>query len=89
MIQSAMTSNTSSSNESRASASVANADSSFIISTNTNLAQQGSPIPVGYGRLRTGGYIIQSTVKSYPKSQEIESVLAADPTSVQITTNTY
>jgi predicted phage tail protein len=49
---------------------------SFLISSNTNLAQQGSPVPVGYGRLRVGSYVIQSTVKSYPQTQSVANVIA-------------
>jgi predicted phage tail protein len=51
---------------------------SFLITSNTNLTQQGSPVPVGYGRLRVGSYVIQSTVKSYPQIQTISTVLSDD-----------
>jgi predicted phage tail protein len=51
---------------------------SFLISSNTNLAQQGIPVPVGYGRLRVGSYVIQSTVKSYPQVQSVANVLSDD-----------
>lgn len=51
---------------------------SFLISSNTNLAQQGIPVPVGYGRLRVGSYVIQSTVKSYPQVQRIANILSSD-----------
>jgi predicted phage tail protein len=58
---------------------------SFLISSNTNLAQQGIPVPVGYGRLRVGSYVIQSTVKSYPQVQSIANVLSDDADSQKIT----
>jgi predicted phage tail protein len=58
---------------------------SFLISSNTNLAQQGIPVPVGYGRLRVGSYVIQSTVKSYPQVQSVANVLSDDANSQTIT----
>ena len=58
---------------------------SFLISSNTNLAQQGIPVPVGYGRLRVGSYVIQSTVKSYPQVQSVANVLSNDANSQTIT----
>jgi predicted phage tail protein len=39
---------------------------SFYFSNIANLAQQGSPVPIGYGRLRVGSSIIHSSVRSYP-----------------------
>ena len=60
---------------------------SFLISSNTNLTQQGTPVPVGYGRLRVGSYVIQSTVKSYPQIQTISTVLSSDGTDKNTITN--
>lgn len=48
---------------------VSGAKESFMISNQGNLAEQGIPVPVGYGRLRTGSYIIQFTTKSYSQKQ--------------------
>lgn len=41
---------------------------SFLFSNRENVAGQGSPVPLGYGRLRIGSAIIQENVKSYPNS---------------------
>ena len=40
---------------------------SLIFSNNANLASQGSPVPLGYGRLIVGSQVIQATIKSYPQ----------------------
>lgn len=39
---------------------------SFLFSNGENIAEQGNPVPIGYGRLRIGSSVIQSTIKSYP-----------------------
>lgn len=49
---------------------------SFIISSNFNLAQQGSPVPIGYGRLRVGSYIIQATTTSWDLTRKHIDTLA-------------
>ena len=41
---------------------------SFYFSNMANLAQQGSPVPIGYGRLKIGSLVIQTTQTSYPIS---------------------
>jgi len=41
--------------------------SSLIFSNTANVASQGSPVPIGYGRLRVGSQVIQATIKSYPQ----------------------
>ena len=41
--------------------------SSLIFSNTANLASQGTPVPIGYGRLMVGSQVIQATVKSYPQ----------------------
>ena len=41
--------------------------SSLIFSNTANLASQGSPVPIGYGRLIVGSQVIQATIKSYPQ----------------------
>lgn len=50
---------------------------SFIFSSKANLMQQGSPVPIGYGRLRIGSNVIQTTVKSFPLGESIDSGLTA------------
>ncbi len=52
----------------RPKSDVSGAKESFIFSSKANLAEQGIPVPVGYGRLRVGSAVIQSTIKSYPTS---------------------
>jgi len=39
---------------------------SFLFSNGENIAEQGNPVPIGYGRLRIGSSVIQSTIKSFP-----------------------
>jgi predicted phage tail protein len=39
---------------------------SFYFSNTANLTQQGSAVPVGYGRLKIGSLVIQVTQTSYP-----------------------
>lgn len=41
---------------------------SFLFSNRENVASQGNPVPLGYGRLRVGAAIIQENIKSYPNS---------------------
>lgn len=56
---------------------------SFLFSTRGNLTQQGSPVPVGYGRLRVGTNIIQTSLKSYPQNQAISTVITDNPDTTQ------
>lgn len=56
---------------------VNSAKQSFLFSSKANVAEQGIPVPVGYGRLRVGSAIIQSTIKSYPQAFEKEIALAS------------
>lgn len=39
---------------------------SFLFSNGENITEQGIPVPIGYGRLRIGSAVIQSTIKSFP-----------------------
>jgi predicted phage tail protein len=41
---------------------------SFFFSSRVNSAQQGLPVPVGYGRLRVGSLVIQNSISSYSAS---------------------
>lgn len=50
---------------------------SQIFSNTENVASQGAPLPLGYGRLKIGSQIIQSTVKSYPQHQRTEETLGS------------
>lgn len=42
---------------------------SFIFSSPDNIAAQGQPVPVGYGRLRVGSQVISSDLKNKNKSE--------------------
>ena len=43
------------------------------------MAVQGSPLPIGYGRLRVGSHVIQASVKSYPGEVEPISTMLGNP----------
>jgi len=46
---------------------------SFAFSNKANLATQGSPVPIGYGRLKVGAQVVQMTIKSYQQNQDSTS----------------
>jgi predicted phage tail protein len=48
---------------------------SFSFSNKVNVASQGSPVPVGYGRLLVGGQVIQFAAKSFPQSKDSLSAM--------------
>jgi predicted phage tail protein len=62
---------------------------SFMIATKGNLTQQGTPVPVGYGRLRVGSNIIQTSIKSYPQNQAISTVITENPEKTQTLVSQY
>jgi len=62
----------------RPSSDVNSTKQSFMFSSKANVAEQGIPVPVGYGRLRVGSVVIQSTIKSYPQAFEKENSLNSD-----------
>jgi predicted phage tail protein len=39
---------------------------SYIFSNNVNAAEQGSAIPVGYGKMKVSSQILSASIKSYP-----------------------
>ena len=41
---------------------------SFVFASVENVASQGDPIPVGYGRVKCGSKVIHGSTKSYPTS---------------------
>jgi len=41
---------------------------SLAFSNRENIVEQGNPVPLVYGRLRIGSFVIQSSVKSFPLS---------------------
>jgi len=61
---------------------VNSAKESFIFSSKANIVEQGIPVPVGYGRLRVGSAVIQSTIKSYPQAFEKEIALKSNGQSI-------
>ena len=72
--------------EQRPEANVGGMQESFVFSSKANLAQQGIPVPVGYGRLRVGSAIIQSTIKSFPQKYKPNLALEENPQSTNQTT---
>ena len=48
---------------------------SLIFSNTVNVASQGAPLPIGYGRLKVGSQVVQATVKSFPQSQKTRDAL--------------
>ncbi len=52
--------------------------SSLIFTNTVNVASQGSPVPIGYGRLKVGSQVVQATIKSFPQHQEPSKALGAD-----------
>ena len=57
---------------------VGSSKGSLIFSNNVNLASQGSPVPIGYGRLIIGSQVIQATIKSYPQYMPPSEALRGD-----------
>ncbi len=57
---------------------------SFSFSNKANVANQGSVIPIGYGRLKVGSQVIQYTVKSYQSQVKFSDfALKADDNNVE------
>jgi len=63
----------------RVTATAEASKSSFVFGGSVNTASQGTPVPIGYGRLKVGSKVIQATIKSFPQNQETQSVLTANP----------
>jgi len=55
---------------------------SFSFSNKANVATQGTPVPVGYGRLKVGSQVIQFSVKSYPQSESSVDLMTSNPFNV-------
>lgn len=69
----------------RPEANVSGLKESFMFSSKANLAQQGIPVPVGYGRLRVGSAVIQSTIKSFPQKYTQDLAMEVDRKSSEVT----
>ena len=52
---------------------------SLVFSNTVNVATQGAPVPLGYGRLKVGSQVIQATIKSYAQNQRPEDALTFNP----------
>ena len=48
------------------SAEAAAQKESYVFSGNVNLTRQGTPLPLGYGRLKVGSSVVQASVRSFP-----------------------
>jgi len=44
-----------------------------------NVATQGAPVPIGYGRLKIGSSVIQATIKSFPMSHKTADAFIQNP----------
>ena len=66
------------STSSQASASTKALEESFMFSNKVNLANQGSPVPIGYGRLKIGAQVIQFSIKSYQQSRDTRDAYIQD-----------
>ena len=55
---------------------------SFIFSNKVNVASQGTPVPVGFGRLKVGSQVIQFCLKSFPQSESSIIAMTANPFNV-------
>lgn len=58
-----------------ASATANALNKSFLFTNGENVAEQGNPVAIGFGRLRIGSAVIQSTIKSYPARYDENSSL--------------
>ena len=52
---------------------------SYSFSNKANVASQGSPVPVGYGRLIVGSQVIQFSTKSFPQDQKTTDTMLLNP----------
>src|SRR6056300_483082 len=52
---------------------------SFAFSNKANVATQGTPVPVGYGRLKVGSQVVQYSVKSFPQSESSTAAMTTNP----------
>jgi predicted phage tail protein len=53
-----------------ASATIEAAGKSYVFSNSVNTSEQGSAIPVGYGKIKTSSNVIFSSVHNYPTSSK-------------------
>lgn len=60
-------------------ASTRGLERSFEFSNKQNLAAQGVPVPIGYGRLRIGSQIIQGCIKTFPQNVQAAEAMVSNP----------
>lgn len=53
-------------------------EQSFIFANKANVAAQGIPVPVGYGRLRVGTQVVQACIKSFPRNQVTKDIISTN-----------
>ena len=52
---------------------------SLLFNNVANVASQGDPVPIGYGRLKIGSSVIQATIKSFPMSHKTADAFRQNP----------
>jgi predicted phage tail protein len=52
---------------------------SFTFSNKVNVAAQGTPVPVGFGRLKVGSKVVQFCLKSFPQNESSIKAMSANP----------
>ena len=55
------------------------ATASMMFNNTSNIASQGAPVPIGYGRLKVGSSVIQGTIKSFPMSAKTAIAFIQNP----------
>lgn len=60
---------------------------SFYFTNNANSAEQGSPVPIGYGRLKIGSLVIQHSTSSHSYKLSSTKTQMGDATKNSTTTN--
>jgi len=60
-------------------ASTRGLERSFEFSNKQNIAAQGVPVPVGYGRLRVGSQVVQACIKTFPQNVQAAQAMISNP----------
>ena len=56
---------------------------SMVFNSVANIASQGDPVPIGYGRLKIGSSVVQATIKSFPMSHKTSRAFNQNPFNVE------
>jgi|TARA_R100000479_G_scaffold159249_1_gene96374 predicted phage tail protein len=56
---------------------------SMVFNNVANIASQGDPVPIGYGRLKIGSSVVQATIKSFPMSHKTSRAFNQNPFNVE------